>query len=505
MSFGKPVAYSPEIAIAHPLGVRPSGNLYLESDIEKIIAFRANSLGLFAFLQEELLVEVLGFCSGEDLNTLSRVSHYMRAFSHHHDVWRDLVTAQFLMDKHREIYIDFFDSWRETYWKFVEKLSDTTTVIKKTRRYHIDQSSRLTPCRNVFSDILFGPYRASGLCPTARWLNRENIDRVHWTKLTQEEFVSQYESKNKPVIITGLIEDIWPDIYASWQSIDGMIKMSFPTDPLMECGPLSVRLSEINSYMSSNLSRLDEAPIFVFDTSTFGNTVQYPHIPLFGKDLFDLLSPPYRPDHKWLLVGGHKASSKWHVDPNSTNAWNAVINGEKKWILTPTAPPGVQVSNDGFAVRQPLTLTDYLDSGYYSDMHEQLKSVVEATCKAGEIVFVPRGWWHCVMNTASETIAITQNYAAESSINSVRRFLKKMSHCVSGIVPQYRSSLWQEFDSCLSRNRPDLDIPQLDILTSECAVSGDVSPASSCCGGDVQEFSFWTHLGNRQMVFDRDS
>jgi hypothetical protein len=44
-------------------------------------------------------------------------------------------------------------------------------------------------------------------------------------------------------------------------------------------------------------------------------------------DLFRVLGPD-RPDFKWMVVGPRRSASIFHIDPNQTHAWNAVIRGE---------------------------------------------------------------------------------------------------------------------------------------------------------------------------------
>jgi hypothetical protein len=48
---------------------------------------------------------------------------------------------------------------------------------------------------------------------------------------------------------------------------------------------------------------------------------------------------------------------------------------------------------------------------------------LETICEAGEVMFVPRGWWHCVLNL-DDTVAVTQNYVSDCNLTQVLHFLK---------------------------------------------------------------------------------
>jgi hypothetical protein len=74
---------------------------------------------------------------------------------------------------------------------------------------------------------------------------------------------------------------------------------------------------------------------------------------------------------RWLIMGPRRSGSTFHVDPNSTSAWNAVVSGAKKWIMYPphVCPPGVHPSPDGADVATPLSLTEWF-LNFYEEAQE---------------------------------------------------------------------------------------------------------------------------------------
>jgi len=193
-------------------------------------------------------------------------------------------------------------------------------------------------------------------------------------------------------------------------------------------------LSNYVKYMNNNQ---DESPLYLFDRAFIqkmelevGKEGAYEPPECFQEDLFVLLGE-HRPDHRWLIIGPERSGSTFHKDPNATSAWNAVIRGSKYWIMFPNSvlPPGVYMSEDESEVTSPLSIAEWLLS-----FHAEARSTpgcLEGICREGEVLHVPSGWWHLVVNL-DPAIAITQNFVPRAHLNATVRFLKHKANQVSG-------------------------------------------------------------------------
>ncbi|SJX60865.1 uncharacterized protein SRS1_12092 [Sporisorium reilianum f. sp. reilianum] len=157
-------------------------------------------------------------------------------------------------------------------------------------------------------------------------------------------------------------------------------------------------------------------------------------------DLFSLLGL-LRPDHRWIIAGPARSGSGWHKDPNGTSAWNAVLNGRKAWMMLPphVTPPGVYVSEDEAEVTAPLSIAEWLLD--FAQETRRLygpeaarpedRLLVEGVCEEGEVLYVPSGWWHLVINL-EESVALTQNFVSPAELGIVLDFMKNKSDQLSG-------------------------------------------------------------------------
>lgn len=475
----------------HPLGVYPLGNALLDPGASRR---RATGLGRLARCGDEALLGFLRALPAEGLARFAASSNTFRAFAGHEELWKDLCLQ--LVAGGSSLKWAEEGSWKATYGLSVEQAAAAAAAAGGSRPSHERGPMQRPEARasaRVYSDVLHRSFFFAVADLDPYWLSRENIARVDARKLTTEAFVRDFERKGLPVLLEGANE-AWPAM-KTW-SKEQLIER-FGDVPLT-CGPCDLPLREFYAYADRNL---DDSPLFVFCRQFHArapdllNDYEVPEV-FRGRDLFDLLGDR-RPANRWLLIGNRRSASKWHIDPNKTSAWNAVVRGRKRWLLLPPGctPPGV--FSDGAEVTQPVSLVEWF-SNFYRELRRHVDNnpawdLKEVTCGAGDCVFVPCGWWHCVLNLDDDTVAVTQNYCSETIVHSVRRFLKEKSEQVSGVRSSERATLWQKFDEVLAKARPDFLAAEAAAAAAAPAAEAPAqagAPVVGRCGG----FSFWDHL-----------
>ncbi|KAJ3125233.1 hypothetical protein HK098_000431 [Nowakowskiella sp. JEL0407] len=343
----------------------------------------------------------------------------------------------------------------------------------------------------------------------------DKTPRIDYTATSISHFVHSYESKSLPVVITNATKN-WP-ASKSWTP-KNLLKYRFERFKVGEDDDgdavyislgnyLRYALPNPNQSTHSNLptilspddyksviadSRYDDSPLYIFD-SKFGDRL-YPvvegkpcssemlkdyYVPKFFRDdLFRLVGERKRPPFRWIVIGPARSGTGIHVDPLGTSAWNALISGHKRWVLFPPSTPKEMID--------PRGLTDNEASTWFVEVYPSLVSpktrdesgkslaerygIVEILQGPGEVVFVPGGWFHVVMNL-DFTVAVTQNYCSRTNFEYVylksrfsrpkftSLFLSKLS-CLAS------STLLHPFISLLS-DRQKLDPGFSEVLSGE--------------------------------------
>lgn len=84
---------------------------------------------------------------------------------------------------------------------------------------------------------------------------------------------------------------------------------------------------------------------------------------------------------------------------------------------------------------------------------------LETTALPGDVVFVPHGWWHMVINLDDVNVAITHNYVAKSNLSNVLKFLSEKRDQVSGCRDRREAiqpeCLYEAFVAALESKHPD--------------------------------------------------
>ncbi|EHA8587360.1 putative F-box protein [Cocos nucifera] len=248
---------------------------------------------------------------------------------------------------------------------------------------------------------------------------------------------------------------------------------------LLNHGDVAFRISQRSSkkitmkfkdYVSYMKVQHDEDPLYVFDDK-FGEAApalledyNVPH--LFQEDFFDVLDHDQRPSFRWLIIGPERSGASWHVDPALTSAWNTLLSGQKRWALYPPGrvPAGVTVhvnEEDGDVnIESPTSLQWWLD--IYPQLADHDKPL-ECTQLPGETIFVPSGWWHCVLNLET-TIAITQNFVNTSNFEFVCLDMAPGHHhkgvCRAGLLA-VQDKGFEDVESIASLETNSLNYPDM--------------------------------------------
>ena len=374
---------------------------------------RDRSCGTLARLAESTLLFVLTFLgeSLRDLACLATTSWAFNTIQTDESLWRALALHMIAYpDKVSQF--TFHGSWKATVL-YPYRLAGFAW--HQQRAGSCDAYADSVRPRWARRPTAKGPakwYNVTGDNLSAWPMHIGHVDRRH--QLTLEAFVEEYERPNKPVLITGMI-DHWPALQ-EWTA--DRFASHFPDLPLRTNGRSTngrryrMKAFDYFAYASSCNA---EKFIYVFDKKLFfrqPEMVSYFDVPpYFREDLFSYMSHDDRPDYRWLLIGPNGSGSPFHTDPHRSSAWNAVIEGCKRVSFYPpeVIPPGVD---------EELIHSDYYASEdtmeWYRDTYPSLpleRLPLEVLVHPGEILFIPSGWWHSVLNIGL-TVAVTQNYCS---------------------------------------------------------------------------------------------
>ncbi|KIX93563.1 uncharacterized protein Z520_10741 [Fonsecaea multimorphosa CBS 102226] len=401
----------------HPLRVKPSGNALTSPHNAQA------SMGCFGLLPDTLLLILLECLNRHSLANLGATCRGLYAYCTYDQLWRDIAVNEM---KER---FEWRGSWRASLMR-----------LPSPKLAKVD-------CRYVFSDALYRPFQCSRtpLTPYISNIPPQNeIPRLD--NISPEEFNEAWVGR--PFILTAPVKK-WK-AFGTW---DLQYLLSKYGNVSFRCEAVDWPLRTYVKYMENST---EESPLYLFDRAfveKMGVQDAYDPPKPFQEDFFTLLKDQ-RPDRRWLIIGPERSGSTFHKDPNATSAWNAIIRGSKYWIMFPSSilPPGVYMSQDQSEVTSPLSIAEWLLS-YHAEAR-RTSGCLEGICREGEVLHVPSGWWHLVVNL-EPAIAITQNFVPRAHVRSAVRFLRDRADQVSGFSDKVTDP-YNLFMDRLKETDPDL-------------------------------------------------
>ena len=251
----------------------------------------------------------------------------------------------------------------------------------------------------------------------------EPVDEIaRRRQLSYEEFVWNYASVCKPVILTDAIKN-WPAL-TKWtldffRSTYGSINLT-----VTDCSEgvrsrnqdITMKLADYLDYLASH-DRQRSLYLEELRLSSFPELRQDYHIPVYFPNWLERLpmelQKKYRLERSTVYIGPKDSSIGLHIDSYDLPAWVALISGRKKIKF--------------FSPEQGEFLYGGEVNAFNPDLNQfpqyaHAKSI-EAVLEPGEVIYIPPRWWHQV-NNLEDSISLNTNilneYNAELAFQSFR-------------------------------------------------------------------------------------
>ena len=290
---------------------------------------------------------------------------------------------------------------------------------------------------------------------------------VDASSTTPEQLYQDYLLKGIPVIIRNAVNH-WPAIKDGRWSIDSLLPRfkhaMFKVGEDDDGRKIKAKVKYFIDYMQRNQ---DDSPLYLFesglDTTPEGASLleDYSIPAYFPHDYLNLCGRENKPPFRWWSIGPKRSGTTVHKDPLGTNAWNAVTCGRKRWILFEPSVPRPIARGKKYRLKgeddEAIHYFDYLLPRIING-NPAIKAY-ETIQEPGDIIFVPGGWWHGVLNL-DDCVAVTQNYCGPENFDFV---WTRMNRDRPGLCERWERNLkkwapplYKRIKTHLRRNNEDM-------------------------------------------------
>ena len=262
--------------------------------------------------------------------------------------------------------------------------------------------------------------------------NSKSVIRICADGVSVEEFRHCFEKQRIPLIIS---EPYWRKSNSITQPGPASVRLAkfFKAfkDEHFECGEdcngysVEVKLKDFLIYAKRFEDRF---PLYIFDSSVphwkdtqrKGNIINnlFKTPKYFKQDYMACLGKKHRPPWKWLLIGPKNSGTSVHVDPLGTSAWNRLLCGEKLWLLFPpeTTADLLKLNDKDCYSEEACDWVSCIYPRMQCNSWPQEYQPLIIIQHPGDVMFVPSGWWHAVLNLKT-SLAVTQNFVSHESFS----------------------------------------------------------------------------------------
>ena len=259
------------------------------------------------------------------------------------------------------------------------------------------------------------------------------VPREDLSTLTRVAFAQNYERRNGPPCIIDGCEALFENVPASIAELRQLY------------GETNFRVSDTHGAMVGlevwyqyASTTDDDAPFAIYDAE-FADLEGFAYdVPRFlSQDAFASANVDERPPWRWLLLGGPRSGTGVHVDPLQTHAWVYLVQGLKRWIFLPANLSPEKLRALGVGEPQ-LPSAQWFAT--YRDAASSLPGTVELVQRPGELVYVPAGRPHAVLNL-EWSYALTHNYAvlSDACVLSTSREEPDFFDALRGTLPSSKA------------------------------------------------------------------